>query len=316
MDNNTTFWVIFNGLILILLILDLGVFNRKSHEIKMKEALLWSAFWIFLALIFNYFIYLYYEPMDGSTKGDAALKFLTGYLVEKSLSVDNIFVFVLIFSYFAVPPKYQHKVLFWGIVGAIAFRAIFIFAGIALINQFSFLIYFFGAFLIFTGIKIAFQKDKKLEPEKNPLLKLFKRFMKVVPEYHGDKFFIRIKGLLYATPLFVVLIIIETTDIIFAVDSIPAILAITTDPFIVYSSNIFAILGLRALYFALAGLVKLFHFLNFGLAFILSFIGVKMIVNHYFGKDTIPTEISLIVIMGTLLLSVLLSLKFPKKEVH
>ncbi|HRE41513.1 MAG TPA: TerC family protein [Ignavibacteria bacterium] len=315
MDNNTSFWVIFNAIIVILLILDLAVFNRKSHEVKMKEALLWSAFWIFLALVFNYFIYLYYIPPDGGTSTDAAFKFLTGYLVEKSLSVDNLFVFVLVFTYFSVPARYQHKVLFWGILGAIFFRAIFIFAGIALIKEFAFMIYIFGAFLIFTGVKIAFEKDKKLEPEKNPILRLFKRFMKVIPEYHGDKFFVRIKGLLYATPLFVVLIIIETTDVIFAVDSIPAILAITTDPFIVYSSNIFAILGLRALYFALAGLVKLFHFLNYGLAFILIFIGVKMVINHYFGKSVIPVETSLIVILGTLLLSILLSLKFPKKEV-
>lgn len=314
MDNQTTFWIVFNCLVALLLYLDLGVINRKSHVIKMKEALLWSAFWVLLALIFNVGIYLFYESPLGLSKNDAAWQFLTGYVIERSLSIDNIFVFVILFAYFDVPAKYQHKVLFWGIIGALVSRAIFIFAGVILINKFVFLIYVLGAFLIFTGIKLVFQSDRKMEPEKNPVLILFKKFFKVTTEYHGGDFFVRLKKGLYATPLFIVLLVIETTDIIFAVDSIPAILAVTRDPFIVYSSNIFAILGLRALYFAMANLVELFHYLNYGLALILIFVGVKMIVNHYFAAPVIPTEFSLLVILVVLSASIILSLTFPKKK--
>jgi tellurite resistance protein TerC len=233
-------WIGFNLLVLALLALDLGVFHRKVHEIQFKEALLLSAFWIAVSLLFNVGVYFVRGP-------HSALEFLTGYLLEKSLSVDNIFVFLLIFTYFKVPGTYQHEVLFWGILGAIIFRAIFIFGGIVLLERFHWLIYLFGAFLIFTGAKLAFEKDKEVHPEQNPVLKLFRRLMPVTGGYQGGKFFFKQGGKLFATPLFVTLLVVETTDIVFAVDSIPAILAVTRDPFIVYSSNVFAILGLRAL---------------------------------------------------------------------
>lgn len=312
MEGKTLYWILFNVFVLIMLALDLGVFNRKAHEVKMKEALIWSAVWIVLALTFNLWLYFNYTPPEGFTSADSALQFLTGYVIEKSLSVDNIFVFVLIFSFFRVPAKYQHKVLFWGIIGALVMRIIFIFAGVALINQFAWIIYVFGAFLIFTGIKLVTQKNKELHPEKNPILKLFKRFFRVSETYDGGKFFTVQNSKKVATPLFVVLIMIETTDLIFAVDSIPAILAVTQDPFIVYSSNVFAILGLRSLYFALAGLVKLFHYLHYGLAAILVLVGTKMILNHYYSAKIISTELSLILIVGILAASVILSLIKPK----
>lgn len=297
-----------------MLAVDLGVFNRKAHEIKMKESLIWSGVWIFLALLFNVGLYFFYVPPAGITQFESAVQFFTGYVIEKSLSVDNIFVFLLVFSYFKVPAKYQHKVLFWGIVSALILRAIFIFAGIALISKFSFVIYIFGIFLIITGIKLAKEKDKEIHPEKNQVVNLFKKFFKFVPEYHEDKFFIKLKGKTAATPLFLVLIVIETTDLIFAVDSIPAILAVTQDPFIVYSSNVFAILGLRALYFALAGLMQLFHLLHYGLAAILVLVGVKMVVNHYFSAKIISTELSLILILIILTISVIASVKNPQKN--
>jgi tellurite resistance protein TerC len=313
MEHSTLMWVLFNGFVLAMLALDLGVFHKKAHEVKMKEALTWSAVWIGCAMIFNALIYYYWDwiqPGSGYTNSDAALAFLTGYLIEKSLSVDNVFVFLMVFTYFQVPTLYQHKVLFWGILGALIMRAIFIFAGVSLITTFHWTIYIFGALLIFTGINMAMQKDKKLEPEKNPVIRLFKKWFPVTNNYHGDHFFAKIDGRKVATPMFIVLLVIETTDVIFAVDSIPAILAITSNPFIVYTSNVFAILGLRALYFALAGIMGLFHYLHYGLSVILVFVGSKMMLVDLF---KIPVEISLMVVMGILIVSVILSKLFPPK---
>ncbi|MBI4243855.1 MAG: TerC family protein [Planctomycetes bacterium] len=299
MDNRIWWWVFFNIFVLAMLALDLGVFHRKSHEVKIKEALVWSAAWITLALLFNLVIYFW--------QGRAtALEFLTGYLLEKSLSVDNIFVFLLIFSYFRVPTHYQHKVLFWGILGALVMRAIFIALGITLIQKFHWVIYIFGGFLIFTGIKMALEKDKEIHPEKNPVLKLFRKLMPVTQQYEEDKFFIRKDHQLFATPLFIVLLVIETADVIFAVDSIPAVLAVTLDPFIVYTSNVFAILGLRALFFAMAGIMKSFHYLHYGLSAILVFVGSKMVLADIY---KIPILISLSVIIILLGLSIPIPLR-------
>jgi tellurite resistance protein TerC len=286
-----------------MLALDLGVFHRKSHEVKIKEALVWSVVWISLALIFNYGIYV-------SMGKEKALEFLTGYVIEKSLSIDNLFVFIMIFTYFNVETKYQHKVLFWGILGALIMRAIFIFAGVALINKFHWIIYIFGAFLIFTGIKMLFHRDEKIDPEKNPFVRLFKKFMPVTATSHGDKFFVKIGVKTFATPLFIVLLLVEFTDLIFAVDSIPAILAITNDTFIIFTSNVFAILGLRSLYFALAGITKYFYYIKYGLSAVLVFVGIKMtIINFY----KVPINYSLLIIISILLISIIASLLFPKK---
>lgn len=304
MEINGFIWAGFLLFVLLMLALDLGVFHRKSHEVKIREALIWSGVWISLALIFNVGIYF----LMGKEK---AIEFLTGYVIEKSLSVDNLFVFIMVFSYFNVDTRYQHKVLFWGILGALVMRAIFIFAGVALIQQFHWIIYVFGAFLIFTGIKMLVQKEEKIEPEKNPLVRLFKRFFPVTDSMHGDRFFVKINAKTVATPLFIVLLIIEFTDLIFAVDSIPAILAISTDTFIIFTSNVFAILGLRALYFALAGIAKLFYYLKYGLSAILVFVGVKMVIAGFF---KIPVMYSLLVIVSILILSVLASVIFPKKQ--
>ncbi len=304
MEINGFIWAGFLLFVLLMLALDLGVFHRKSHEVKIKEALIWSAVWISLALLFNVGVYYFMGK-------EKAIEFLTGYVIEKSLSVDNLFVFIMVFSYFNVDTKYQHKVLFWGILGALIMRAIFIFAGVALIQQFHWIIYIFGAFLIFTGIKMLAQKDEKIEPEKNPLVRLFKRFFPVTDTMHGDRFFVKINAKTVATPLFIVLLIIEFTDLIFAVDSIPAILAISTDTFIIFTSNVFAILGLRALYFALAGIAKLFYYLKYGLSAILVFVGVKMVVAGFF---KIPVMYSLLVIISILTLSILASVIFPRKE--
>ncbi|NOU47212.1 MAG: TerC family protein [Bacteroidales bacterium] len=304
MEITLSVWVGFLLFVCLMLALDLGVFNRKSHAVSIKEALIWSAIWISMALIFNFGVYHYM----GEVKG---LEFLTGYLIEKALSVDNLFVFIMLFSMFDVDPKYQHKVLFWGILGALIMRAIFIFAGVALINRFHWIIYIFGVFLVFTGIKMLFHKDEEIHPEKNPLVRLFKKFLPVTPEMHGNRFFVKINHKSFATPLFVVLIVIEFTDVIFATDSIPAILAISHDPFIIFSSNVFAILGLRALYFALAGITKYFHFLKYGLSAILVFVGAKMIIAGIF---EFPIVLSLLIIMGILVVSVIASLLFPAKE--
>ena len=296
-------WIGFNIFVLIMLALDLGVFHRKSHEVNIKEALIWSFVWISLALIFNYGVYLYM----GKVK---ALEFFTGYVLEKSLSVDNIFVFILVFSFFKVPPSYQHKVLFWGILGALVMRVILIFSGVALLTKFHWLIYIFGAFLIFTGVKLLMQKDSHVEPDKNILVRLFKKFYPVTNEYHGDKFFVKINAKKYATPMFVVLLVIEFTDLVFAVDSIPAILAITNDTFIVYTSNVFAILGLRSLYFALAGVMNYFRFLKIGLSIILVFVGVKMMIVDFY---KFPISISLGIIVSILAISVIASLIIKQK---
>ena len=298
------FWLEFNLFVLLMLALDLGVFNRKVHVIKIKEALIWSGVWISMALMFNALVYHWY----GEQK---ALEFLTGYLVEKSLSVDNIFVFVLVFRYFQIPPIYQHKVLFWGILGALVMRVIFIFAGVALIEKFHWTVYLFGIFLIYTGYKMFSEKDKKLEPEKNIFIRLVKRFIPISQEIQSDKFFVRQNGRVHATRLFLVLLFIEATDLIFAVDSIPAILAITQDEFMVYTSNVFAILGLRSLYFALAHLIDRFVYLTYGLALILVFVGVKMVFIDVF---KIPVFISLLVIAFVISASVILSFLKTKRD--
>lgn len=297
-------WIAFIAFIFLLLGLDLGVFHRNSHEVKIKEALTWSLVWISLALVFNYGVYHFMGK-------EKALEFLTGYLIEKSLSIDNLFVFIMLFTFFNIKPQYQHKILFWGIIGALILRAIFIFAGVALISKFHWIIYIFGAFLVFTGIKMLFNDDKPIEPDKNPLVRLFKKFFPVTDQMYGGKFFVKINTKTFATPLFIVLLIIEFTDLIFAVDSIPAILAVSHDTFIIFTSNVFAILGLRALYFALAGITKYFHYLKYGLSAILVFVGVKMVIAGFY---KIPIVYSLFTILGILIVSVLLSFIFPKKE--
>jgi tellurite resistance protein TerC len=297
-------WIIFNVFVLAMLALDLGVFHRKTHTVKLKEALGWSAVWITLALLYNVGIYVWL----GQVK---ALEFLTGYVIEKSLSVDNIFVFIMLFAYFRVPAEYQHKVLFWGILGALVMRAVFIALGVTLIQKFEWVIYLFGAVLIYSGIKMAMSKDAEVHPEHNPILRLFRKAFPVTRDFEGNRFWVRRETGLMATPLMVVLVVVETTDVVFAVDSIPAVLAITQDPFIVYTSNVFAILGLRALYFALAGVMNIFHFLHYGLSIILVFVGVKMIASHWF---KIPIGVALGVVMGVLAISVVASLIWPEKK--
>lgn len=298
-------WLIFVVTVAIMLALDLGVLNRKSHEVKLKEALLWSVMWIAVSLIFNLGIYFMKGP-------EAATHFFTAYLLEKSLSMDNLFVFLLIFTFFKVKSSYQHKVLFWGILGAVIFRGIFIMAGVVLIQKFHWIIYLFGAFLIFTGIKMALTKeDEDIHPEKNPLIKMARNVFPTLKRYVDDKFFIRRKGMLIATPLFIVLLVIESMDIAFAVDSIPAVFGVTLDPFIVYSSNIFAILGLRALYFVMAGIIRLFEDLHYGLSLVLVFIGIKMLIADYY---KIPSMVVLIVIAIILAVSILISLM--RKQVN
>lgn len=299
--NQLTFWILFNLFVLVMLVLDLGVFHRRNHVVKFREAMLWSAMWIALAAIFAVIVYFWHGSVP-------ALEFVTGYVIELSLSVDNLFVFLLIFRYFQVPTVHQHKVLFWGILGALVMRAVFILAGVGLIRQFHWIIYVFGALLVYSGIKLFRQENAEIHPEKNPLLRLFRRWIPVTKDYEGDKFFVRRPGL-YATPLFIVLLVVETTDVLFAVDSIPAILAITLDAFIVYTSNVFAILGLRSMYFALAGMMELFHYLHYGLSLVLIFVGGKMLVSHYY---QIPTEIALGTVAGILIISGVASLLHPK----
>jgi tellurite resistance protein TerC len=298
MPDHPLAWLGFGVFVLAMLALDLGVFQRKPHEAGLKEALTWSAVWVGLALLFNAGVYYWHG-------GEKALQFFTGYVVEFSLSVDNLFVFLLVFGYFKVPPRYRHKVLFWGIIGALAMRGIFIAAGITLLEKFHWIIYGFGALLIASGIKMALQQDKEIHPERNPVLKLFRRFMPVTPEYEGGSFFARQSGRLFATPLFVVLLILESTDLVFAVDSVPAVLAITPDPFIVYTSNVFAILGLRSMFFVLEGVMNRFHYLHYGLSAVLVFVGIKMI---FAGFCAIPTWVSLLVIIGILSIAICASL--------
>ncbi len=305
MDKETLMWIVFGAVVVALLVLDLGVFQRKSHAIDIKEALGWSAFWIGLAMLFNAGVWYELGPQS-------ATEFFTGWLLEKSLSVDNLFVFLLVFGYFKVPREYQHKVLFWGIVGALLMRAVFIGAGIAIIRQFEWVIYVFGVFLVYTGFKLAFGgDDDEVDPGHSPVVKLARRLIPVSDQYDGGKFFTRIGGKLHATPLFIVLLVIETTDVVFAVDSIPTILSITQHPFTVYSSNVFAILGLRALYFALSALADLFHYLKIGLAVILTFVGVKMLIHHYYDM---PTSVALGFIAAVLFLSITASKIWPKTE--
>lgn len=291
-------WAGFTAFVVAMLALDLGVFHRKAHEVKFKEALAWSVVWVGLALVFNLGVWTWFGPAKG-------LEFMTGYLIEKALSVDNIFVFLVIFSYFAVPKEHQHRVLFWGILGALVMRAVFIVAGAALLEAFHWVIYLFGGILILTGVKMLLQRDAEIHPDRNPIFKLFRRFVPSVPEYHGSKFTVVKDGRRFATPLLAVLVAVEATDLVFAVDSIPAVFAVTRDPFIVYTSNIFAILGLRAMYFLLAGVMDRFRYLKVGLATVLVFVGVKMtIVDVY----KIPVGVSLGVVAGILAVAVVASL--------
>jgi tellurite resistance protein TerC len=301
---NPTIWTVFGLFVIGMLALDLGVFHRQAHEVRPREALTWTAVWIALSLVFNAAIWNWF----GSER---ALEFLTGYVIEKALSVDNVFVFVVLFSTFAVPKEYQHRVLFWGIFGAVVMRAIFIAAGAALLHRFHWIMYVFGAILVITGIKLLFQKDDEVHPERNPIFRLARRLIPAVPEYDGQKFMTVRNGKRYATPLLIVLIAIEATDVVFAVDSIPAIFAVTTDPFIVYTSNIFAILGLRALYFLLAGVMDKFHLLKAGLALVLGFVGAKMLIADVY---KIPIVVSLVVIAALLGGAVVLSLLIKPKQ--
>ena len=306
MSTSILAWGGFLLFVFAMMALDLGVINKKSHVVSTKEAAIWTGIWVSLALLFNAGVYWFMGK-------DPAVEFLTGYLIEYSLSVDNIFVFILLFSYFQVDPAYRHRVLFWGILGALFFRATLIGVGAALITRFHWIIYLFGIFLIFTGLKMAFSKDEDPDPDKNPVVLWFKRFFKVTEQYYGDQFFVHPAGskALYATPLFVVLLIIETTDIMFALDSIPAIFAVTGNPFIVFTSNVFAIMGLRSLYFLLDGIMGLFRYLKVGLTFILCFIGLKMLLSDIYHM---PTSLSLGIVAGILAISVIASLVVKPAE--
>jgi tellurite resistance protein TerC len=298
------FWILFNLFVVAMLVLDLGVLSRPSHRAGFREALALSGAWIALAAGFSVLVLFWHGRAE-------ALQFVTGYVIELSLSVDNLFVFLVIFRYFNVPDRYQHKVLFWGILGALIMRGVFIVAGVGLIRRFSWITYAFGALLVYSGIKLLRQGETEIHPEKNPVLRLFRRAFPVTKEYVGGQFFTRRNGL-YATPLFVVLLVVETSDLLFAVDSIPAVLAITLNAFIVYTSNVFAILGLRSMYFALAGIMDLFHYLHYGLSVVLIFIGLKMLGSHYVN---IPTGWALGIVLGVLGTSVLASLLNPQKKV-
>ena len=314
MENPIWLWVGFNIFVLAMLALDLGVFHRKSHAVSGREALIWSIVWISLSLVFNAVIYFYWDrmmPESTYSNREAALAFLTGYLIEKSLSVDNIFVFILIFSFFAVPAQYQHRVLFWGILGALIMRGTLIAIGAALLEQFHWIIYVFGAFLIFTGIRMWGHQGEEVHPDQNPVVKFFRRFMPVTENFEKDQFFVRRAGKLMATPLFLILLVVESTDLVFAVDSIPAIFAVTQDPFIVYTSNVFAILGLRALYFLLANVMDQFEYLKYGLAAVLTFVGIKMVIVDFY---KISTGVSLGVVAAILIISVVASLWKARTE--
>ena len=304
MDTQTWAWILFTAAVLGVLAVDLAVFHRRPHAPGMREALGWVGIWVSLAAAFAGFVYWWHG-------GESALQFVTAYLIEESLSVDNMFVFLVIFSYFAVPREYEHRVLFWGIFGALVMRGVLIFTGVTLIQRFHWIIYIFGAFLILTGLKLALQKEEAMDPGRNPVLRLTRRFVPLTDKFAGSKFFLRSGGQYFATPLFVVLVVVETTDLVFALDSIPAVLAISHDPFIVYTSNVFAILGLRALYFALAGAMEHFHYLRYGLAAVLSFVGCKMIIAEFY---KIPIAVALGVVGGILGLTVLLSLWKPRPK--
>src|SRR5271165_3562936 len=311
MPTNWIFWILFNFFVLAMLALDLGVFHRTKHVVNFREAIGWTFVWIALAGAFAVLIYFFGHTITGNYQhknSDLTLEFLTGYVIEESLSVDNLFVFLVIFRYFTVPRRLQHSVLFWGVAGALVMRAVFILLGIQLLNAFSWVIYIFGAILIYSGIKLFRQSEADINPEANIVLRWFRKLFRVTKDYEGDKFFVVRQGLLYATPLAVVLAMIETTDLLFATDSIPAVLAVTREPFIVFTSNVFAILGLRSLYFALAGMIEVFHLLHYGLSAILVFIGVKMLASRYVH---IPIGVALGVVAGVLLLSIVLSLLLP-----
>ena len=304
MSTSLYFWAGFNAFVLLMLAIDLGVFHRKAHAVKVKEAVIWTAIWVSLAFVFASGVYHF--------KGTGpALEFVAGYLIEEALSVDNLFVFLILFSYFKVPAAYQHRVLFWGILGALIMRATLILVGAALIAKFHWVMYLFGAFLVFTAIKLAMQKEEGVDPGNNPIVRTVRRFIPISGEFSGTQFFVRIDGKRMATPLFLVLLTVEFTDLVFALDSIPAIFAVTQDTFIIYTSNVFAILGLRSLYFALAGIMDMFHYLKIGLSVILGFVGVKMLIVSYY---KIPIGISLAVVGGLLALSIAASVIWPKRE--
>jgi tellurite resistance protein TerC len=300
-----SFWILFNLFVLGMLVLDLGLLQRPGHTVKFREALGWSAIWIALAAAFAVLTYFRFGH-------ETTVEFVTGYVVELSLSVDNLFIFLLIFRYFRVALDHQHKVLFWGIVGALVMRGIFIVAGIGLIRRFHWITYIFGALLVYSGMKLFRQGDVEIRPENNPVLRLFRRWVRVTQDYEGDKFVVRRTGL-YATPLLAVLVMVETTDLLFATDSIPAVLAITLKPFIVYTSNVFAVLGLRSMYFVLAGVMERFRYLHYGLAVVLMFIGAKMMASNYY---QIPTGVALGVVAVVLFVSVLASLLHPRDPEH
>ena len=305
--NQLWLWVAFNVFVLAMLAIDLLVFHKEAHAVRAREAAAWSVLWVALALLFGAGVYAWMGR-------EAGLEYFAGYVIEKALSVDNIFVFVLIFSFFRVPAEYQHRILFWGILGALVMRGAMIAAGAYLIEQFHWLIYVFGAFLVFTGIRMATQVEHDIDPAANPVIRLVRRLLPVTSEYRGQRFFVREDGgRLFATPLFVVLALVETTDLIFAVDSIPAIFAVTQDPFIVYSSNVFAILGLRALYFLLADIIHRFHYLKLGLSVVLVFVGAKMLIADVYH---VPIGLSLAVIVSLLGLAVGASLLWPRAANH
>jgi tellurite resistance protein TerC len=297
-------WGVFLLVVIAMLMVDLGVFHRKAHVLSMREATIWSIVWVVVALVFNAIVWVWL----GHQK---ALEFFTGYLVEKALSADNIFVFAVLFNYFAVPPEYRHRVLFWGVLGAIVFRLTFILAGTALLKKFHWVVYIFGIIVIVSGIKLLMRKDEEIDPERNPVLRLARRFLPITPNYHGQNFFVRLNGKFMATPLMLVLLVVESTDIVFAIDSIPAIFAITRDPFIVFTSNVCAILGLRALYFLLEGMIRLFRYLDEGLAVILVFIGIKMLVSEFY---KIPTWVALGFVAAVLAITIALSLMAERRE--
>jgi tellurite resistance protein TerC len=304
--NQLLFWVLFNLFVLGMLALDLGLLQRPGHAVNFRGAVVWSLVWIGLACAFAALVYFRYGPAT-------AVEFVTGYVIELSLSVDNLFIFLLIFRYFRVAANHQHKVLFWGIIGALVMRAIFIVVGIGLIRKFHWITYIFGAILVYSGIKLFRQDGSGVEPENNPVVRLFRRWVPVTEDYEGDKFTVRRNAKRYATPLLIVLVVVETTDLLFATDSIPAVLAITLKPFIVYTSNVFAVMGLRSMYFVLAGMMEIFHYLHYGLAAILIFVGAKMLFADYLA---IPTWVALGVIAGVLLASVVGSLAFPQRKKH
>jgi tellurite resistance protein TerC len=301
--NHIVFWILFNLFVVAMLVLDLGVLNRVPHALKVREAVRWTCVWVGLAACFAILLYFW----QGRT---TTLEFTTGYLLELSLSVDNLFVFLLVFRYFKVPPEYQHKVLFWGIIGALVMRGIFILVGIGLMRRFAWMSYVFGVLIVYSAIRILKQGSESVDPGKNPVLRLLRRALPVTESFEEDRFFVRRDGL-YATPLLVVLVFVEITDLLFATDSIPAVMAITLNAFVVFTSNVFAVLGLRSMFFALAGTMELFHYLDYGLAVVLMFIGAKMLLAHYY---TIPTLVALAVIGVVLTTAVVASLLFPAKK--